>query len=598
MKKITPDSLPNNPDITHPDIFYPSILESIEEGIVVISLDKKIVFINKMAKSLIGVQNETVEGVYCNDIIKTDLCHENCPLDSRNRNSSCTSHFININLYKRRGESASASIPLCLNVAPLNDREGNMIGIIENFRPMSEAIRVIESLERSNILLAQEKNRIDSIINSLADGVFTVDEKLRITSFNKGMETLTGLKETDVIGLSCDRILNGDNCGSDCPFSFTLRNGYGLANVRERIIGREGNMIPVFISTAILKEGQKEIGLIATIRDASEIENLKKEIDDRHRFSNIIGKSGMMQKLFELIESVRDTDCTVLIEGESGTGKELVARAIHHESLRRDKPFVKVNCSAIVEGLFESELFGHVKGSFTGAIRDKSGKFELADGGTIFLDEIGEMPIALQPKLLRVIQDMEFERVGDTKTIKVDVRVIAATNRNLQDEIRARKFREDLYYRLCVVPIEMPPLRERREDIPLLVKHFLEKYSRKIPNRPRITEVTPEAMSAFMDYAWPGNIRELENAIEHACIRSKSESIDMESLPPSIKASSPPPIPGTLEQISSANNDDPEQLAIEGLLRKYNGNKTKVAEHLGLSRTTLWRKLKRFNLRA
>jgi PAS domain S-box-containing protein len=571
--------------------FYSSLFESIEEGIVVIGLDRSIIFINKMAKSLIGLK-EVPEGAGCSEILKTDLCAKNCPLESCNTNSSCASHFMNIKLYK----SDKSSVPLCLNVAPLNDEKGKMIGIIENFRPMSEAIKVIESLEQNNIVLAQEKNRIDSIINSLADGVFTVDKDLRITNFNDGMEKLTGVKEPDALGRDCREILSADNCGQNCPLAYTLKNGYGLANVHERITGKEGELLPVLMSTAILKDEGVDIGLIATIRDTSEIEKLKKEIDDRYHFSNIIGKSRTMQQLFELIETLSDTDCAVLIEGESGTGKELVSRAIHHESHRRNKPFIKVDCSAIVEGLFESELFGHVKGSFTGAIRDKAGKFELANGGTIFLDEIGEMPYSSQAKLLRVIQDKEFERVGDTTTSSVDVRVIAATNRNLKNEVKSSTFREDLYYRLCVVPITMPPLRERKEDIPLLVNHFVEKCSMKIPNRARITEVTPVAMSAIMDYDWPGNIRELENAIEHSYIRSKTSSIDLESLPASILSCAIQDKSMIHTKSLSVDRGEAEKLFMEKLLRKHNGNKTKVAKELGLSRTTLWRKLKKHDL--
>ncbi|MEN8262233.1 MAG: sigma 54-interacting transcriptional regulator, partial [Nitrospirota bacterium] len=428
------------------------------------------------------------------------------------------------------------------------------------------------------------------------DGVFTVDRELRITNFNKGMEGLTGMKEPDVIGLTCKEILSGDNCEHNCPFQYSLRNGYGIANVSERIAGINGNMIPISISTAFLKDEDTETGLIATVRDTSEIERLKQEIGDRYNFSNIIGKSIRMQQIFEVIESLRDTDCAVLIEGESGTGKELVARAIHHESYRRNKSFVKVDCGAIVEGLFESELFGHVKGAFTGAIKDKTGKFELADGGTVFLDEIGEMPMALQSKLLRVIQDKEFEKVGDTKTNKLDVRVIAATNRSLLDEIKSSRFREDLYYRLCVVPIAMPPLRERREDIPVLINHFLDKHSMRKSTRPRIEEVTPMAMSCLIDHNWPGNIRELENAIEHACIRSKTNRIDLESLPSSITGK-------TIQEISESDMGwgaisrvETEKFFIEKLLKKYSGNKSKAAKHLGISRTTFWRKVKKHGI--
>jgi len=362
----------------------------------------------------------------------------------------------------------------------------------------------------------------------------------------------------------------------------------------ERIAGKDGNVIPALISTAFLKDGAQDIGLIATVRDASEIEKLKKEVNDRYNFSNIIGKSDSIQQIFELIETLGDTDCTVLIEGESGTGKELVARAIHHESARRNRPFVKVNCSAIVEGLFESELFGHVKGAFTGAIKDKTGKFESADGGTIFLDEIGEMPMALQSKLLRVIQDKEFEKVGDTKTVKVDVRVIAATNRDLKDEIKTSNFREDLYYRLCIIPIKMPPLRERKEDIPLLVNHFMEKCSLKISNKQKINEITSAALSALIDYNWPGNIRELENAIEHAYIRSKTNRIENEALPHSIAGSALKEIGNTIER--GVKGEEMEKLQINALLKKYSGNKTRIAKELGLSRTTLWRRFKKHNL--
>ena len=498
---------------------------------------------------------------------------------------------MNINLYRLD----DSSIPLCLNVAPLYDEENNMVGIIENFRPMSEAIKIIESLKESNVVLAQGKDKVDSIIESLADGVFTVDRRLNITSFNRGMENLSGLKESEVIGRACEDVLSADNCNGNCPFSHILKKGYGLSNITERIARKDGETVPVFMSTAFLKDSKGGIELIATVRDASEIEKLRKEINDRYQFSNIIGKSSRMQQIYELIETLRDTDCAILIEGDSGTGKELVSRAIHHESYRRSKPFIKVNCSAIVEGLFESELFGHVKGAFSGAIKDKTGKFELADGGTIFLDEIADMPLSLQPKLLRILQDMEFERVGDNRTRKVDVRVIAATNRNLGDEIKSGRFREDLYYRLCVVPIIMPSLTDRKEDIPLLVGHFLEKCNLKIPNRPKITEVTPSALALLLDYNWPWNVRELENAVEHAYIRSKTNKIDVESLPLSITGT---PLQRNLSveaQEIPQTMDNMQRRYIEELLEKYNGNKSMVAKNLGISRTTLWRILKREN---
>jgi PAS domain S-box-containing protein len=568
--------------------FYPSILESIAEGIVVIGLDRRIIFVNKMARELIGTGNAPLEGALCHSVIRTDLCTRNCPLDSTDTTSSCAAYFMNINLYKKN----NSSVPLCLNVAPMHDSKGNVAGFIENFRPMSEAVKAIESLKQNNVLLAQEKDKVDTIIESLADGVFTVDRNLRITSFSKGMENLTGLKDSDVIGSACDEILNGDNCTGSCPFADTLKRGYGLANIRERIAGKHDDTIPVFISTAFLKDSSGNVELIATVKDLSEIERLRKDVNERYHFSNIIGKSSRMQQIFELIEVLSDADCATLIEGESGTGKELVSRAIHHESHRRNRPFIKVNCSAIVEGLFESELFGHVKGAFSGAIRDKVGKFELADGGVLFLDEIADMPFPLQPKLLRVLQDMEFERVGDNKTRKIDVRVIAATNKNLADEIAANRFRQDLYYRLCVVPITLPPLRERKEDIPLLINHFLEKYGMRQPGKPVISQITPSALSALLDYDWPGNVRELENAIEHACIRSKTDRIDTGSLPLSITGARTGDVSPIDIQNPPAALNVVQKHFIHELMKKYNGNKTMVAKNLGISRTTLWRKLK------
>lgn len=567
--------------------FHPAILESIAEGIVVIGLDRKIIFVNKMARELIGIEDDKLEGKQCSDVIRTDLCN-NCPVESSESNDSCASYLMNIQLYRDDNES----IPLCLNVAPLYNEKGEVAGFIENFRPMSEAVKAIESLKQTNVVLAQEKDKVDSIIESLADGVFTVDKQLRIKSFNKGMEILTGLKESEVTGLKCEEVLNADNCSGNCPFAHTLKMGYGIANVKERISRRDGETVPVFMSTAFLKDGSGEDQLIATVKDTSEIERLRKDVNERYQLSNIIGKSSQMQQIFELIEVLGDADCAILVEGESGTGKELASRAIHHESYRRSKPFMKVNCSAIVEGLFESELFGHVKGAFSGAIKEKAGKFEIADKGTVFLDEIADMPISLQPKLLRVLQDMEFERVGDNRTRKVDVRIIAATNKCLINEVEAGRFRKDLYYRLCVVPLIMPSLRERKEDILLLVRHFLEKCYMKNPNRPRITEVTPSALAALLDYDWPGNIRELENAIEHAYIRTRKDTINRDSLPVSVTGCAAIKSPSNEFNNSPVTIDVMQRHYIDELMKKYNGNKSMVAKDLGISRTTLWRRLR------
>jgi len=307
-------------------------------------------------------------------------------------------------------------------------------------------------------------------------------------------------------------------------------------------------------------------------------------------FSSIIGTSPAMKKLFETLSMAAPTEATVLLLGESGTGKELVANAIHQNSPRKDKPYVKVNCAALPETLLESELFGHEKGAFTGAIEKKKGRFERADGGTLFLDEIGEMSLPTQTKILRVLQEREFEAVGGTKTSKVDVRIITATNKDLEEEVRNRRFREDLYYRLNVVPVTIPPLRERTEDIPLLAEHFLRIYGEK--NKRGITGFDPGVMDAFIGYSWPGNVRELENIVERTVIMSREDTITLKGLPPAIASAQQDPDrtepPTTLR--------DAEREIIMKTLRQTEGNRTKAASILGITRKTLQNKIKAYGM--
>ncbi|MBI3802264.1 MAG: sigma 54-interacting transcriptional regulator [Nitrospirae bacterium] len=312
----------------------------------------------------------------------------------------------------------------------------------------------------------------------------------------------------------------------------------------------------------------------------------------RYSFENIIGQSEKMQEMYRLIPKIAKTNSTVLIEGESGTGKELIAHSIHQFSQREDKPFIRVNCGALAEGLLESELFGHVKGAFTGAVAHKLGRFELADGGTIFLDEIGDISPTTQVKLLRVVQEGEIEKVGDSRRIKVDVRIIAATNKDLKKAVEMREFRQDLYYRLRVVPIHLPPLRERKDDIPLLVTHFIDRFNKEMGKK--ITQVSPDAMEILMEYDYPGNIRELENIIEHVMVFCTGEVLQAEHLLKDIQTSRGDIIGKVIEQ------DDPlramEQELILKALNQAGWNYKKTAEKLKMSRTTLWRKLKEYGL--
>ena len=323
-------------------------------------------------------------------------------------------------------------------------------------------------------------------------------------------------------------------------------------------------------------------------RERKKTKTLKKALEERFGLENIVGKNHKMQAIYDLIEDISQSDSTVLIQGESGTGKELIARAIHVLSPRKERPFVVANCSAYAQTLLESELFGHEKGAFTGAIRRKKGRFELADGGSIFLDEIGEIPPTTQLVLLRVLQEKKFERVGGEDTIKVDVRVIAATNRNLAQDMMSGRFREDLYYRLNVIPVMVPPLRERKDDIPLLVKHFLEVYS--TANSKAIRGFSEDVMQIFLDYDWPGNVRELQNVVEHAVILAKGEMITQIDLPHSLKET----FPRTYADISSLK--DTEKNLILKVLKETDGNKYQAAKRLGITRSTLYGKLRKHGI--
>jgi transcriptional regulator with GAF, ATPase, and Fis domain len=318
--------------------------------------------------------------------------------------------------------------------------------------------------------------------------------------------------------------------------------------------------------------------------------SLRKALEDKFGLGNIVGKNPQMQAIYELIEDISQSDSTVLIQGESGTGKELIARAIHLLSPRKEKPFIIANCSAYVQTLLESELFGHEKGAFTGAIRRKRGRFELADGGTIFLDEIGEIPPTTQLLLLRVLQEKKFERVGAEDTIKVDVRVIAATNRNLNQEMMEGRFREDLYYRLNVIPINVPPLRERKDDVPLLAKHFLEIYSNA--NGKHIRGFSEEVMQIFMDYDWLGNVRELQNIVEHAVILAKGEVITEIDLPSNLKVTYPQ------FQADTSSLKEIEKNLILKVLKETEGNKYQAAKKLEITRSTLYGKLRKHGIMA
>lgn len=438
-------------------------------------------------------------------------------------------------------------------------------------------------------LTAYEAN---TILDSIADGVFTVDRDLRITYFNHAATTITRVRREEAVGNYCFEVLRSSICETDCALKRTFVTGKQVINRYVNMLRADGKQIPVSISTAMLTDHAGNVtGGVETFRDLSTLEELRKEIKRKYTYQDIISKNYKMLEIFDILPNISESECTVLIHGPSGTGKELFAHAIHNLSPRSKGPFVAINCGALPDTLLESELFGYEKGAFTDAKTSKPGRFARARGGTIFLDEVESLSPATQVKLLRVLQEREFEPLGATTAVKADVRVIAATKNNLSELVENGSFRDDLYFRLNVVRITLPPLRERKDDLPLLVAHFIEKFNHKMGRN--ILRVSDEVMEILMHYDFPGNVRQLENVIEHAFVMCRGEEIECQHLPDDIlEATAIPCIP----PMSSQPLQSAEAKMILLSLKKHNWNRLATAQSLGLHRTTLWRKMKKYNL--
>jgi len=434
----------------------------------------------------------------------------------------------------------------------------------------------------------------ETILDSIADGVFTVDEDWIITSFNRAAERITGISREQAIGQKCFDVFQANICQTACALRETMQSGRQRVNRRINILNNRGEKIPVSISTAVLRSGAgKIIGGVETFRDLSAVDALRKEIHQHYTFQDIITKNHEIRRILDILPDIATSQSTVLIEGPTGSGKELFARAIHNLSGRGRRKYVAVNCGALPDTLLESELFGYKKGAFTDAARDKPGRFALAEGGTLFLDEIGDISTALQVKLLRVLQEKEYEPLGATSSVPTNVRVIAATNRPLADLVARSTFREDLYYRLNVLKVVLPPLSAHREDIPLLVDHFIRKFSAQ--QGKQIEGISEEALGVLMGQAFPGNVRELQNVIEHAVVLCRGERIEIEYLPgelvePTLDRGGGPPKPevGPLPQAEAA--------AIMQTLRAHGGHRGRTAAALGIDKTTLWRKMRKYGI--
>ncbi len=444
-------------------------------------------------------------------------------------------------------------------------------------------------------LYIQNEKLTEIILDSLGEGLFTVDKNFRVQTINRAAERLLGIKREKSLGDFCKNVFRTMRCYGECPIQKVLEENKNVFDLENEMTHVSGRRLKVQLNAAVLREENGEpIGGVISFRDMTHLEEIHKNLFSRTNFHGIIGTHKSMQEIYDLIEEVADSDSSVLIQGESGTGKELIANAIQKTSKRRDKPFIKVNCSVFPPDLLASELFGHVKGAFTDAVKDRVGRFEMADGGTIFLDEIAEMPLQMQVHLLRVLQEGTFERVGESVTRKVNVRIIAATNKDIRKEMMAGRFREDLYYRLNVIPIYAPPLRERKCDIPHLVRYFMQKFS--MITGKKIKEIDDEAMDLLLSYEWPGNVRELENSIEYAFARTKGKIIHASKLPPNVRLNTRC-LGESAETFKSQSLPETSELQIiRHTLEKVKWNRSKAAEILGMGRTTLWRKMRQYGL--
>jgi len=436
----------------------------------------------------------------------------------------------------------------------------------------------------------QSAERFEAILSSISDGVFTVDREGRITCFNRAAEKITGYSRDEVLGRPCREVLRANICREACALAYTRETGNPIVDLDVTIESRSGETIPVSISTALLRDKDGSvIGGVETFRDLRLVQHLRKVIEKNYTFEDIVGRGPRMRGLFAKLDIIATGGTTILLVGETGTGKELFARAIHRRSDRREGPFVAVNCAALPDTLIEAELFGYVKGAFTGATADKPGRVALAEGGTLLLDEIGDLTMPLQVKLLRFLEDRTYEPLGGTRTLQADVRIISATNRDLEQLMKEGRFREDLFYRIKVIRLKIPPLRERREDIPLLVEHFISSLS-ALKGR-SVAGMSPEAMRLLMASTLPGNVRQLKNIIECGFVLCPGGLIRREHLPLEELSA--------YEETNSNPRTEPEEFEKERILRilrEHDGNRLEAARSLGIHKTTLYRKIKKLGI--
>jgi PAS domain S-box-containing protein len=556
----------------------------IPDGIVVISKENEIIVFNDAAKRITGFNEK--------DVISKNfrVLFKNSREEERYIHETLTDKrtFSNLSIYLTDKNGNRKNLLVSLN--PILSEKNEILSAVMVFRDTREMLNMAEKLENQTLELIDQKNKLDAIFNSNIEGTFTIDDKWNITSFNVSAEKITGYKKNEAIGKKCWEIFKSNLCRNGCHMELTMEKRKPSIGNELEIINKNGKTVPIRVNSGILLNNRNEkTGAVETFIDITEIKNLSELLSKKYNFNSIIGNSREMQKIFSLLESISQSETTTLITGESGTGKELIAKSIHLNGSRKKGPFIAINCSAFNENLIESELFGHEKGAFTGADKMRIGKFELAQSGTLFLDEIGDLSLSIQTKLLRVLETGEFERVGGNTVIKMNARIITATNKNLSDEIKAGRFRDDFYYRINVINLHLPSLRERIDDFPLLINHFITQFNKKFNKK--IKNPDSAVYDLMIKYSWPGNIRELENVIEHCFVLCSGEIIETGHLPERLKTGI------DRAATSSSSLESAERGVILHTLTKNNGSRIMAAKELGINVTTLWRKMKKYGIK-
>ena len=558
------------------------ILDELNIGAFTVDVHRYVSSMNFCAQTLIGQKDTEAIGKNCREVFIGVPCLAKCPFKTPEDLIS-EEPVIQI---QDEDQSTHFVTRMATPVFGTSHQVVGCMTILQDHSPIADLIDRIHYEERS----------LKIILDNLDVGVFTVDRGGRITFFNTAAEKISGFNRRKILGGPCSAIFGGKDAQEVCSMQDTVVNGQSRSSRQGKMMTRDGVPIPIRANyMALRNEKGMIVGGLMTFHDLTLVQQLKQAVRDRYTFHDMIGKSPAMQKIFEMINVVATTDATILVEGATGTGKDLLAKVIHSASRRFDKPFVKVNCAAIPDTLLESEMFGYVKGAFTGAEKDKIGRFQEADGGTIFLDEIGDLPLALQAKLLRVLEDMEFYRLGSRHTVKVNVRIISASNRNIEKLVTKRLFREDLYYRLNLFRIELPELKDRKVDLPILIGHILRRLSAAGGNR--LPEVSEKVMEILLNYGYPGNVRELENILEHALIICQEDTIQPTHLPEYLPAR---PAARKAISLGSANpgfpSENKEHVKLLAALQQFSWHRQKTASALGVDRTTLWRKMKKYGL--